>query len=188
MFRSCEFCLLPHTPLRSRGRWGACGAHPTGDPRGGVPCFTLSLPWNILAHLPAPLWWAAGPQEPSGARCSSLGPIWRPDRDQGQSSPYPLPPAFLLRGAPLGRPSSRGRIQSLGGRERITGVPVASQEEALSTGNARGTPESCHHSKSPLDLSPFQRNLFSLHYLDFHAEVRLTPRRHVGQPSGIASW
>ena len=28
--------------------------------------------------------------------------------------------------------------------ERIPGVPVASQEEALSTGKARGTPGSCH--------------------------------------------
>ena len=34
------------------------------------------------------------------------------------------------------------------GRERIPGVPVASQEEALSTGKARGTPGSCHHSQS----------------------------------------
>ena len=31
------------------------------------------------------------------------------------------------------------------GRERIPGVPVASQEEALSTEKARGTPGSCHH-------------------------------------------
>ena len=35
------------------------------------------------------------------------------------------------------------------GRERIPGVPVASQEEALSTGKERGTPGSCHHSQSP---------------------------------------
>ena len=33
-------------------------------------------------------------------------------------------------------------------------------------------------------LSPFQRNLFSLHCLDFQAEDPLTPRRHVGQPCG----
>ena len=36
--------------------------------------------------------------------------------------------------------------------------------------------------ETPRCLSPFQRNLFSLHCLDFHAEDRLTPRRHVGQP------
>ena len=37
-------------------------------------------------------------------------------------------------------------------------------------------------------LSAFQGNLFSLHFLDFQAEDRLTPRWHVGQPCGKASW
>ena len=37
-------------------------------------------------------------------------------------------------------------------------------------------------------LSPFQGNLFSLHWLDFQAEDRLTPRWHVGQSCGKASW
>ena len=37
-------------------------------------------------------------------------------------------------------------------------------------------------------LSPFQGNLFSLHCLDFQAENGLTPRWHVGQPCGKASW
>ena len=37
-------------------------------------------------------------------------------------------------------------------------------------------------------LSPFQGNLFSLHCLDFQAKDRLTPRWHVGQPCGKASW
>ena len=36
--------------------------------------------------------------------------------------------------------------------------------------------------------SSFQRNLFFLHCLDFHAEDRLTPRCHMGQPCGKASW
>ena len=61
------------------------------------------------------------------------------------------------RGAPFPPPSSRGGILSLRGRERIPGVPVASQEEALSTGKARGTPGSCHHSQSPLDVSVHSR-------------------------------
>ncbi|KAI4565066.1 hypothetical protein MJT46_009409 [Ovis ammon polii x Ovis aries] len=145
-------------------------------------------------------------------------------------------------------------------RERIPGVGVASQEEVLSTGKARGTPGSCHNSKSPPGLrprhrregnperpprnsngngpflrppervpevpigknsrrwrrisrggalhrkgernsrvvppiqesprcvSPFQRNLFSLHCLDVQAEDRLPTRVHVGQPYGKASW
>ena len=42
--------------------------------------------------------------------------------------------------------------------------------------------------ESPRFLSPFQGNLFSLNCLDFQAEDRLTPRWHVGQPCGKASW
>ena len=42
--------------------------------------------------------------------------------------------------------------------------------------------------ESPRCLRPFQRNLFSLHCLDFHAEDRLPPQCHVGQPCGKASW
>ena len=42
--------------------------------------------------------------------------------------------------------------------------------------------------ESPRCLSPFQGNLFSLHYLDFQAEDRFTSRWHEGQPCGKASW
>ena len=42
--------------------------------------------------------------------------------------------------------------------------------------------------ESPRCLSPFQGNLFSLHCLDFQAKDRLTPRWHMGQPCGKASW
>ena len=42
--------------------------------------------------------------------------------------------------------------------------------------------------ESPRYLGPFQAKLFSLHCLDFQAEDQLTPRWHVGQPSGEASW
>ena len=42
--------------------------------------------------------------------------------------------------------------------------------------------------KAPRCLSPFQGNLISLHCLDFQTEERLTPRWHVGQPFGKASW
>ena len=41
--------------------------------------------------------------------------------------------------------------------------------------------------ESPRCLSPFQGKLFSLHYLDFQPEDRLTPRWNVGQPS-VKSW
>ena len=42
--------------------------------------------------------------------------------------------------------------------------------------------------ESPRCLRPFQGNLFSLHCLDFQVKDRLTPRWHVGQPFGKASW
>ena len=42
--------------------------------------------------------------------------------------------------------------------------------------------------ESPRCLCPFQGNLFSLHCVDFQAEDRLTPRWHMGQPCGKASW
>ena len=42
--------------------------------------------------------------------------------------------------------------------------------------------------RDPRCLSLFQGNMFSLHCLDFQAEDRLTPRWHVGQPCGKASW
>ena len=61
------------------------------------------------------------------------------------------------RGAQIPPPSSRGGILSLRVRERTPGVPVASQEETLSTGKARGTPGSCHHSQSPPEISVHSR-------------------------------
>ncbi|KAI4552024.1 hypothetical protein MJG53_000198 [Ovis ammon polii x Ovis aries] len=42
--------------------------------------------------------------------------------------------------------------------------------------------------ESPRCVSPFQRNLFSLHCLNVQAEDRLPTRVHVGQPCGKASW
>ena len=41
--------------------------------------------------------------------------------------------------------------------------------------------------ESPRNLSPFQGNLFSLSYLNFQAEDRLTKWCHVEQPCGKAS-
>ena len=42
--------------------------------------------------------------------------------------------------------------------------------------------------ESPRCLSPFLGILFALHCLHIQAEDRLTPRWHVGQPCGKASW
>ena len=61
------------------------------------------------------------------------------------------------RGAPFPPRTSRSGILSLYVPERIPGVPVASQEEAHSTGMVRGTPGSCHHSKNPPDDSVHSR-------------------------------
>ena len=66
-----------------------------------------------------------------------------------------VPPTY--RGDPFPPHSSRGGILSLQGRERIPGGPVASQDEVFSTGKARGTPGSCHHSQSPPDVSVHSR-------------------------------
>ena len=43
------------------------------------------------------------------------------------------------------------------GRDRIPGIPVATQEQSFSTGKARGTPGSCHHSQRPADVSVHSR-------------------------------
>ena len=42
--------------------------------------------------------------------------------------------------------------------------------------------------ETPRYLSPLQGNMFSLNCLEFQAEDRLTPRWHVGQTLGKASW
>ncbi|KAI4567678.1 hypothetical protein MJT46_007476 [Ovis ammon polii x Ovis aries] len=78
-------------------------------------------------------------------------------------------------------------------RERIPGVPVASQEEALSTGKARGTPGSCHHSKSPPDVSvhsegtsfPCTAFTFKPSIDSYHVCTWDSPE---GKPRGKASW
>ena len=92
------------------------------------------------------------------------------------------------RGAAFLPPSSRGGILSLHVRERIPGVPVASQQEALSTGKARGTPGSCHHSQSPRDVSVHSRETFfpctaSTFKPRIHSHHGGTWDSPVGQPS-----
>ena len=97
------------------------------------------------------------------------------------------------RGAPFPSPNSRGGILSLRGREKIPGVPDASQEEALSTGKARGTPGSCHHSQSHPDVSvnsretcfPCTASTFKPRIDSHHGGTWDSP---VGKPRGKASW
>ena len=97
------------------------------------------------------------------------------------------------REAPFPPPRSRGGILSMYGRERNSGVPVASQEEALSTGKARGTPGSCHHSQSPPDISVHSRetcfpcfaSTFKPRIDTHHGGSWHSP---VGKPRGKSSW
>ena len=84
-------------------------------------------------------------------------------------------------------------ILSLRDPEGIPGVSVASQEEALSTGKARGTPGSCHHSQSPLDVSvhsmenffPCTSSTFKPRIDSHHGGTWDSP---VLKPRGKASW
>ena len=93
-----------------------------------------------------------------------------------------MPPTS--RGAPFLPLCLRGGILSLHGRERIPGVPVASPVEALTTGKARGTPGSCHHSQSPPDVSVHSRDTC------FPALPRLSSRRstHTTVARGTSRW
>ena len=94
-----------------------------------------------------------------------------------------MSPANIQR-SPFPPPSSREGILSLCVRKRIPGVPVAFQQEALSTGKARGTPGSCHHSQSPPDVSVHSRENC------FPALPRLSSRgsSHTTGARGTALW
>ena len=96
------------------------------------------------------------------------------------------------RGAPFPPSSSRGGILSVRCLERIHRVPVAIQEEALSTGKARGTPVSCHHSQSPPDVSVHSsETCFACTVLTFKPRIDShhggTWDSPVGKPRGKAS-
>ena len=99
--------------------------------------------------------------------------------------PHPEVPRFRL--------LLERRDLSLRGGERIPRVPVAFQEEALSTGKARGTPGSCHHSQSPPDVSvhsretcfPSTASTFKPRIDSHHSGKWDSP---VGKPRGKASW
>ncbi|KAI4551041.1 hypothetical protein MJT46_018548 [Ovis ammon polii x Ovis aries] len=76
----------------------------------------------------------------------------RPPWNSHGDWPFLRPPERVPEGPVVSRehlPQLEKIQEVLPSRERIPGVPVASQEEALSTGKARGTPGSCQHSKRP---------------------------------------
>ena len=90
--------------------------------------------------------------------------------------PHPEVPRFRL--------LLERRDLSLRGGERIPRVPVAFQEEALSTGKARGTPRSCHHSQSPPVVSVHSReNCFPC-----TASISCRGSTHTTVARGTALW
>ena len=107
--------------------------------RGGVSRLITPNLWNVQRVLHT---LAATQEVPRHTRLHSRGITRVPATSRGT----PFPPH-----------SSRGGILSLRGREKFPRIPVASPEEALSTGKARGTPGSCHHSQSPTDVSVHSR-------------------------------
>ena len=73
--------------------------------------------------------------------------------------------------------------------ERIPGDPVAPQEKALSTGKARGTPGSCHHSQSPPDVSVHSRETcFPCTASTLKPRIDSHHGGIVGQPREKALW
>ena len=128
------------------------------------------------------------PKGPSHPCCNSRSsPTYPSPLERKHESPA------TSRGASFPPHGSRGGILSLRGRERIPDVSVASQEEALSTGKARGTPGSCHHSPSPPDVSVHSRetcfpctdSTFNPRIDSHHGGTWDSP---VGKPRGKASW
>ena len=97
------------------------------------------------------------------------------------SRPHPEEPRFRLLAREEGSfPCVVGKEFQRAGRFSRGGALLKKGER-----NSRVVPP---FPESPRCLSPFQGNLFSLHCFYFQAEDRLTPRWHVGQPSGKASW
>ncbi|KAI4551163.1 hypothetical protein MJT46_017415 [Ovis ammon polii x Ovis aries] len=97
----------------------------------------------------------------------------RPPRNSHGDWPFLRPPERVPE-VPVGKNSRRFRRISRGGALHRKGER-----------NSRVVPP---FQESPRCVSPFQRNLFSLHCLDVQAEDRLPPRGHVEQPCGKASW
>ena len=101
--------------------------------------------------------------------------------EAGESRPHPEDPRFRL----LAR--EEGSFPCVVGKE-FPVFPSHLKRRRLHRKGERNSRVVPPFSESPRCLNPFQGNLFSLHCLDFQAKDRLTPRWHVGQPCGKASW
>ena len=98
-----------------------------------------------------------------------------------ETRPHPEEPRFR----PLARQG--GSIPCVFGKEsrRFRRISRGGALHRKGERNSRVVPP---FPESPRCLSPLLGNLFSLHRLHFQAEDRLTPRWHVGQTCGNASW
>ena len=98
-----------------------------------------------------------------------------------ESRPYPEWPRFRL----LAR--EEGSFPCVVGKEFLA-FPLHLKRRRSPQERREELQDQAPFPESPRCLSPFQGNLFSLRCLDFQAEDRLTPRWHMGQPCGKASW
>ena len=98
-----------------------------------------------------------------------------------ESRPHPDEPRFRL------IDPEEGSFPCVVGKE-FPAFPAISRGGALHRKGERNSRVVPPFPECPRCLSPFQGNLFSLHCFDFQAEDGLTPRWHVGQPCGTASW
>ena len=98
-----------------------------------------------------------------------------------ESRPHPEDPRFRL----LAR--EEGSFPCVVGKDS-RGSHSISRGGALHRKGERNSRVVPPFPESPRYLSEFQGNLFSLHFHDFQADDRLTPRWLVGQPCGKASW
>ncbi|KAI4552029.1 hypothetical protein MJG53_000152 [Ovis ammon polii x Ovis aries] len=161
-------CLEFHTEHRLTPRWHV-----------GQPCGKAS--WESLVEEPK-IHVSTGVESSLSGPDSTQGLIHRQGRERNPERPpsnshgdWPfLRSPERVPEVPIGRNSRHSRRISRGGALHRKGER-----------NSRVVPP---FQESPRCVSPFQRNLFSLHCLEFHTEHRLTPRWHVGQPCGKASW
>ena len=93
------------------------------------------------------------------------------------------------RGAQIPPPRSRGGINlpALSGKNSRCSRHISRGGGLHRKGERNSTVEPPFPESSGC-LSPFQGKLFSLDCCDFQAEDRITPRWHLGQPRGKASW
>ena len=97
------------------------------------------------------------------------------------SRPHPEEPCFRL----LAR--EEGSFPCVVGKE-FPAFPSHLKKGALHRKGERNSRVLPPFPESRRCLSPFQGKLFSLDCCDFQAEDRITPRWHLGQPRGKASW